>query len=305
MYDYLSELEKEHQRNERSRLVYVACTRARRRLHLFGSAKPDPKSATPKTPPPTSLLALLWPAVNDRFQAALNSWTEPVETEEPAEAIAPANLHRLDPQWTLPDLSTTFPNSTIRGDATDEAEPIEFDWARESSRIVGIVIHRELQSIDRIGWGDWRNRTFSDQDKNRWRRYLTEGGLAASQLGEGLAHLETALTRIQTDQQAAWIFSEEHIGVRTEWGLTGHHLGVIRHVILDRSFVDGEGIRWILDFKSSRHEDATTLDEFLNQEKERYRSTMMRYAAILSAMEKRPVRTALYYPVLGRLVTYD
>ena len=34
------------------------------------------------------------------------------------------------------------------------------------------------------------------------------------------------------------------------------------HVVLDRTFVDSSGVRWIVDFKLSRHEGAMTQEHF-------------------------------------------
>ena len=52
--------------------------------------------------------------------------------------------------------------------------------------------------------------------------------------------------------------------------------GLVR-VVIDRSFVDAAGVRWIVDYKTSRHEGAG-LDEFLDREQERYRPQLERYA---------------------------
>ncbi len=305
VYDYLTELEKEQQRNERSRLLYVACTRARRRLHLFGSARPNTKGEVPSPPASSSLLALLWPAMDADFQQALDRWTEPPSPDETTGTTKPSKLVRLDAGWTLPDLPSPVPRAQLEPGRAKEAEAIEFDWARESARIAGIVIHQELQFIDRTGWDAWQGNTFSERDRSRWRRFLGENGLAASQLDEALAHVESALSRVQRDAQAAWIFSARHEDIRTEWALTGIEEGAIRNVVLDRTFRDGDGIRWVLDFKSSRHDDEATLDAFLAAERERYRNTMMRYTTILQALEGSPARAALYYPMLGRLLHYD
>lgn len=304
MYEYLSALEKEHQRNERTRLLYVACTRARRRLHLFGSANPDKKGEHPAPPPPTTLLSLLWPAVMERFDHAMGSWSEPATATENDPGPPPSRLLQLDPRWSLPDLPSPLPVAVEPRAETDDADPIEFDWAREAARLVGIAIHRELQCVDRIGWEQWRERTFSAEDRERWRRHLVESGMAAGEVGGALYQVETALHRVQQDPRAAWIFAREHDDIRTEWALTGIDQGTVRHVVLDRAFVDNEGIRWVIDFKSSRHEDRESLADFLAVEKERYRTIMARYAGILGKLESRAIRTALYYPVLGEFLRY-
>src|SRR5205814_1924751 len=54
-------------RHERTRLMYVAATRARQTLHLSGA--PKVRSGARLDPDPRSLLACLWPALAERFQA--------------------------------------------------------------------------------------------------------------------------------------------------------------------------------------------------------------------------------------------
>jgi ATP-dependent exoDNAse (exonuclease V) beta subunit len=61
--------------------------------------------------------------------------------------------------------------------------------------------------------------------------------------------------------------------------------------VLDRHFVDATGARWIVDYKTSRHEGADA-DAFLDRERERYRAQLSRYAALVTG----PSRQGLYFP---------
>ena len=53
--------------------------------------------------------------------------------------------------------------------------------------------------------------------------------------------------------------------------------------------MDEDGLRWIIDFKTSAHEGGST-EAFLESEVERYRPQLERYAAAMSAMDSRPIR---------------
>jgi ATP-dependent exoDNAse (exonuclease V) beta subunit len=64
---------------------------------------------------------------------------------------------------------------------------------------------------------------------------------------------------------------------------------------VDRIFRTAEGVRWIVDYKTSSHEGADT-EGFLDQQRERYRAQLERYAHALAAGE---VTLALYFPVLS------
>ena len=69
------------------------------------------------------------------------------------------------------------------------------------------------------------------------------------------------------------------------------------NAILDRTFIDDEGIRWVVDYKTSRHEGAD-IDAFLDQEQERYQQQLETYGALMQELGSEPVQLALYFPLL-------
>lgn len=68
-------------------------------------------------------------------------------------------------------------------------------------------------------------------------------------------------------------------------------------VRIDRTFVDRDGTRWIIDYKTSSHEGAGR-DAFLDNERERYRRQLEQYRRLFALWEQRPVRAGLYFPLL-------
>ena len=66
-----------------------------------------------------------------------------------------------------------------------------------------------------------------------------------------------------------------------EYPLCGMVDGEIVSVRIDRTFVDEDGIRWIVDYKTSSHEGAG-LEVFLDNERERYRGQLELYRRIFS-----------------------
>ena len=73
---------------------------------------------------------------------------------------------------------------------------------------------------------------------------------------------------------------------------------------IDRSFIDAEGVRWVIDYKTSRHEGGS-LEEFLAAELSRYRPQLARYAQLARELGPEPVRAALYFPLLGAFRAYQ
>jgi ATP-dependent exoDNAse (exonuclease V) beta subunit len=65
-------------------------------------------------------------------------------------------------------------------------------------------------------------------------------------------------------------------------------------MVIDRTFVSADGRRWVVDYKTSRHE-GTDIEAFLDREQERYKTQLERYAAHLPGEEK---ALGLYFPML-------
>jgi ATP-dependent exoDNAse (exonuclease V) beta subunit len=107
-----------------------------------------------------------------------------------------------------------------------------------------------------------------------------------------------ALIRTIGDDRGRWIFAAEHRDARSELALTGIAAGRLTNVVIDRSFVDRDGTRWVIDFKTSRHEGGG-LDTFLEQELQRYQAQLETYVGLARALGPQPVRAGLYFPLLG------
>ena len=66
---------------------------------------------------------------------------------------------------------------------------------------------------------------------------------------------------------------------------------------LDRTFI-ADGIRWIVDFKTGRHQGAD-IARFMATEVDRYGAQLERYARVMRGLDARsPLRLALYYPLV-------
>src|SRR5690606_8533280 len=72
VYRWIEQLEQTRSARERARLLYVAATRAKRELHLFGSVGLAEKAGEPVLGRPRegSMLSLLWSEVRPAFEQA-------------------------------------------------------------------------------------------------------------------------------------------------------------------------------------------------------------------------------------------
>jgi ATP-dependent helicase/nuclease subunit A len=107
----------------------------------------------------------------------------------------------------------------------------------------------------------------------------------------------TALGQTLADERGRWILDPGHAQAHSEWELSGVSGGRLRSVVIDRSFVDEHGARWVVDYKTSVHEGGA-LEDFLDREVERYRSQLATYRELARGLGPHPVRAALYFPLL-------
>jgi ATP-dependent exoDNAse (exonuclease V) beta subunit len=72
----------------------------------------------------------------------------------------------------------------------------------------------------------------------------------------------------------------------------------VEHVRVDRTFVEN-GVRWLIDYKTSPQEGGDP-QRFAQMQVEKYRPDIQRYVRVLRAFDPRPIRCALYLPLLGQ-----
>ena len=283
--------------NEQVRLLYVAATRAKRTLHLY--AAPAPRADGQVTPRWRTLLASLWPALAEAFQApaaeASASGSGDIQLELFAGSQLRRVLRRLAPDWTPPELPPA-PELTRLPLAQRSLEMLEFSWASETRRHIGTVVHRALQSF--AAAAELPSRAELESRAELYREQLRRHGVPDRDLGQAQADVVEALSRTVADARGRWILSREHGQAGSELALTGMADGRLTNVVIDRSFVDADGIRWVIDFKTSPHEGGR-LEDFINRELERYRGQLQKYVALARGLGPEPVRAALYFPLLG------
>jgi hypothetical protein len=126
---------------------------------------------------------------------------------------------------------------------------------------------------------------------------LRRHGVPDGDLPRATSIVIEALTRTVSSTRGRWIFAAEHHAARSEWALTGIAAGRLTNVVIDRTFIDRDGTRWVIDFKTSRHEGGG-LDAFLEEEMVRYRAQLETYVALARGIDTAPVRAGLYFPLL-------
>jgi ATP-dependent exoDNAse (exonuclease V) beta subunit len=299
---FLGDLDADQERYEQARLLYVAATRARDRLHLFGHADVKPaKDGTPimGKPRKDALLAHLWPAVEPYFNEAFKTGGGARTSMAPAaaEGAATQQIRRLQLDWVRPEPPPAVPASLDLPAALPKEELIEFSWAGETARHVGVVVHRTLAEIAATDPALWTPTRIASL-REVFGEMLTARGVAADERADAAERVVQALTTTLEDATGRWILDRERSEARSEYALSAWRDGRVITGIVDRTFVDVTGVRWIIDYKTSSHLGGD-LEAFLEREVERYREQLENYAGLFKLREQRPIRLGLYFPLLG------
>jgi ATP-dependent helicase/nuclease subunit A len=308
---YLRQIEKDRAVEEEKRLLYVAATRARRKLHLLGHI-----AAPGEQPDSNSLLSILFkaPSVEDAFTTAQSqalgcaehparravgsdAALEPPTVQE-ATAPGPQMLRRLPANWQPPQ--PPEPLHWKHSD-TDISRPLDtphtFQWVGETLRRVGTVAHSFLQQIGRDGLAHWNESTLSKRT-DAIRAALLAAGVSPVSLDAAVTKVMQALTNTIADPQGRWIL-EAHDQARSEFEISGVIDGEVRKLKIDRTFVVN-GERWIIDYKLTDIEGGSR-EKFLADQIEKYRGELELYRSVMSVLDPRPIRCALYFPLLGEM----
>src|SRR5882757_1426223 len=281
---------------EAERLLYVACTRAKWRLHLSAMIgrredieEIEESERAPWKPRTGSLLAVLWPVVGAEFAL------DPMSTDPVMGDVAPRGgpLYRLPRDWSLPaDEALRTGEQVSAFNALREETPV-FDWAGETARRVGSLVHAELQVMDL----EHSDEGAIESRGPHFRRWLGLHGVPADRLQSAGARVVSALVAVHRDERARWILKRRTRDDFREYALSGRWQGDVVRVVFDRSFVDEDGVRWVIDYKTSQHAGGS-LDEFLDREVDRYRPQLHRYAQLARRLGPERVRVGLYFPLM-------
>ncbi len=223
LYDYLGQLDTQKNDYERQRLLYVAVTRAKKRLYLFDSSQKTTQG---------SFRSLL------RDQAF---------TEEPAIEDETLKTHALPAIYRLPE--THYQQAPVRLTDPFNTSALTIN-THNTSRLMGVVTHELLQwicthhpaTLDEVPW-------------NLASHPLIAMGLNASELGVALERLKQDITALFNDPRGIWIM-KRHEQERNEYELLVDENGEVVTRIIDRTFIDN-GVRWIIDFKTGRNDTKT------------------------------------------------
>ncbi len=297
IYKFLKQMDQERSRYESRRLMYVATTRTKKQLYLFGHIKTRKEGVGPER---HSMLDHLWSFIGAEWTAALENLpsTQTPETETPTQIHYLKRLPTSFHTPTAPPTLATEPAMDISIEEEDKERP--YDWAGTEARCLGNVLHRCFETIAQQGIEHW-NENKVDQLKPSLNTALLAEGMSPLHLEKTVQKGMRALKNILKDKDGRKIL-KRYENDEAEYALTFVEGRNFRNKIVDRTYVDAEGVRWIIDYKTGEHE-GSNLKKFFDDEIDRYREQLESYEELFRRKgETRPIKKALYYPLHRRLV---
>ena len=309
VYAFLMKLAAQRAAQERLRLMYVAATRARESLHWVASVAKD-DSGEWRLPRANSTLNLLWPALTGSFRAG-----DPLDRTATVVDIAPnaspattrltpepRPSRRLPDEWQVPAAAAVLDTQVRAAGAPRPEQEPEFDWAGVESRHIGTVLHAALQRIA-VTAREQGVLANGMADDPLWTAELRALGVAPAHIATAAGRIGNALRATLKDATGRWVLDPAHPEAQCEQAHSGLLDGELAAIVVDRYFVDRDGQRWVIDYKSGQHLGGK-IAEFLDNEKRRYQPQMQRYCRLL-AQQGGPVRAALYFPMMQQIVIYN
>lgn len=292
LHEYLKREAALRNRLEATRLLYIACTRAISSAWLFGTVKQTKNSFTA---PDSSLLHGILPQLlQDESALQVQQEQLPAATitgmDLASTAQTSAMFRRLPADW-----RSSSGAALLAAPQRAEAPEPTYDVLAAQ---IGELVHRSLQArVEQLR----RNAPAPAAIPALWRSRLRPLCTSEVQLDAALQQVAAQLQACVSGPDSAWLFHSRHSEDQCELALTDYSSGLRLDYSVDRTFVDAEGTRWIIDYKSSQPRAGQAVDEFLQEQTEHYRPQLAAYARLLKALDVRPQRCALYFTALPHL----
>lgn len=285
LYRYVQRFQQADIDRELDRLLYVALTRARRSLHLLGTAAINSKGDLQVAN--SALLSRLWPLVESQFEAA-----EPLPAAAADVALQTPLAPRRDSEVAV-SIRRHWPGESSLETTIDRLARQEREGVLEANiaeRCTGLVYHELMR---RLATTDRKRDQLYPAIPARLRHYChPEAGLERS--------VEQVISLVENTfacEHGRWILGTYRAS-GAEQALRRQLGDKLQKFIVDRFFVDGETC-WIIDYKTARGSG----EAFLEAQRERYQEKMQVYRQVVAeATGWEQVRAALYFPAAQALV---
>ena len=295
IYQHLKYEASLQQRLEITRLFYIGVTRAIKSVSMFGTVvmKDIGDNETIKAPDKNSLLYSLWQqmetAIGDESQSNIQliPLETAVKTESPVQETALLSK-RLPPDW-MPPVTLHAEKSSV-----DKHNTIDNVHDNLLERKIGDLVH---DCLHRLAEGRLQLDA-QEEMQTLAASWETELEGLTQEPGDIVKQVLRQLDACRESDRFEWLINTPHKDAASELELSDYRRNFRRASVIDRTFVDENGIRWIIDFKSSTPPENTTLDTFLAEQTSTYSAQLSRYASLFRAMGDNEIKTALFFTAI-------
>ena len=285
---------------EDTRILYVACTRAKKRLYLSanfdrdddGNIKPADKSA---------FVSKLWPVFSESMQFSPSVYEN--ETKNLKEQ--PSMIKVLPPSWRFDAFQDEQLEREYAFDNTDFNLSESWNELTNPKRSIGIVIHSVLQLYGEFGVARCKIKDLSHFIETRIRAQ----GIGAEQVRDQALRIFRVFEKLECDEDFNWIFADSHLHAKNEWSLWQLSNNGVSESIIDRSFVE-DSTRWVIDYKTAVPDQGQSIESFLAEQRACYEDQLRRYRRFVMSFDKkqthhveiREFKAGLYFPLIQHFV---
>jgi len=262
-YLYLQYLQKQQTHFELMRVLYVAMSRAKHKIHLLGGISKTGKAVS------GSLLSFL----SDYFQKSIDDIpiqdsTVPVETSLPI----------FQRNKTLSALTNRGINDAMQS----KNMPSNIDLIYQSA--LGSIVHYFLE-----------HNLFEPSIVSIEARFR-EFGLPPKLIQSYSKTASLLLLNTRRDKDFEWLFK-----YRNSTEVEAEYSNSTRTVIIDRLFVE-DATLWIIDFKTASLNEGESMSSFIERQKLSHQKQIKTYQEVLEDFFKLPSKVALYCPAVSQLI---
>ncbi len=263
LYAYIKNKQKIKSQYETDRLFYVAATRAKKRLLMTYQMETNTASG--------SFLEKIHTLLPQSTSEHIKSETPEIT---PTKTIKP--IKRLTSDWRNPIKPTTIATQTPFYNRKG------FMLPDDTAALIGTLYHRVMQLFSEKGTDGWQNQ--SQQAQINYLSYHLKQAGHITKIDTIANTIQQLIANTLQDPRGQWLL-KPHSQAKSEWALTYKDEEKTTSLIIDRTFIDGNHIRWIIDYKTSP-----------KAAPEKYKEKMQIYASALATLADHPIRLGLYFP---------
>ena len=303
---------------EFNRILYIAMTRAKLSVALSGTFLTRQRDVV--EPRKNSIVNVVWHTIKDHellrstlhrpnysLTGTSNKYTQNKKVTKIFRQKEPINLTGNESLYLQKTLLKNPSNNISIPRTTEPYEETVFK-EREFRAAVGTLLHEffEHHTNEKSALP---LKLRIEKTKGYWRRSLQKETIDTTMIDKTIRLMKELTIQTLTGKNA-WIFdssfkdssNELEISTREESFSSKNLLWVERDYIVDRSFIDKNEERWIIDYKTSIKPDDQSEESFIANLRTSHSPQLQKYASLFSDLEDRPIKKAIFAISLNKLI---